>query len=1388
MSESKRRIITLAIIILLLLGTIATISAFVENIPDLQDDEEEEEEEEEEESICPTCGAVIPIDSEECPECGEEDLDKYVLTVNIEGEGIVEVEDEEIEDGWTEEYYEGTEVDLEALNITGWEFEEWTGDHESEEREITILMDKDKEVTAHFEEMEKYNLTVNIEGEGVVEVEDEEVEDGWTGEYYEGTEVDLEALNITGWEFEEWTGDHESEEREITIEMLDDKNVTAVFEGDNGNGDNGNGDNGNGDNGNGDNGCCGPGGGDGDGTGGFSIYPEGGYPSDESLFYVKGAQNTSYLKNFIGNNYTGEEWLLGNVSKEEYDGGRRNHEVSNYIEKKENDIDIIPIKEFSPGFIPVSTYTDKVDNATFMDEGELFYYPEPNIFRSNTNFTESYLFSTTKYEFDESTLISADVIEDPRYYQLPDNVTDRTIQLAENITEDIDSEYEKAEAIEQYLKEEYTYDFDYNISPEDHEPVDWFLFEEERGVCTNFNSAFVVLARAVDVPARISSGYRIESTESKQEVKGTSAHAWAEVGLEEAWITFDATPSTGYDDLLETQTNITSIDPEVVQRGENVTVKGEVEAVEGDGVIVDQMPINIYLKENETRIGEGIVEEGEFAINCTIPSEVSVGEYDIIAKSITDNRFIGSWSNDSSENPTSFERKKLTGINPQDIIIISETEIKLDLINQTYPRNEIELNGRLVDDEGDNVTGKNIAVYVEGSYHQNLTTDENGMFSTNLTFQETGSYNVEMMFNGTEFYENSSAEELIEIRELLLEYSTPDIVFRGEDLTIEGKVFLNSTPIKPMPEKEVRISLDGEQFDLHTSEEGFFNHSYPVEKERDVGCMTIEYNLTATDLVMSQEVKIRSHTDIELESVEKTYPGDEVQLKGRLMDDLGENLTGKEIVVFVEGDRHENLTTDDNGTFSTNFTFQETGNYTVEVVFNGTEFYENSKESKLLKLRDPSIVISTSKTWVRGGNASVEGEVRFESEPLSDKEVEIWIEENFFVKISTDRNGEFHHEYQINKTEDLGYFNITYVLPVSNTTKTQQVLIRSEPDLNITFEEEIKGERYEVIVHLTDEANRGVENKIIFLNNSYNKTVVSFVTNESGYATFIFEVPEEFSDQEIVFEANFTGTYIYNRTNASSTLRLERGYSRESLLDRLVNFLDSRMMFFLLPLLIGLTSVGYAWKKGYLHKIFSSLRLSKASKQSTPPPVQTNQKGQARTQMVEYLPEISLPQIDQRLPKVWGVEDDLVIEAKGNVFIDGEVVEFDVEEEEKKRFTHSFTEKGEHEIKAVGPKGVYQETLNIKIVEYREEIKDEYRDLLEELNNKGFEVGKKTTPRKLQRKLEDVSIDERYLNGITKSFERAKYSILDLSRDDYEDLMYGKIEVEKKLERKRKTS
>ncbi len=142
----------------------------------------------------------------------------YDLTINTEGEG-------EISPGiGTYTYTEGTEVEVEATPEEGWYFQEWTGDHTSTEEEITVTMDEDKEITAHFqEEIENYTLTTNIDGEGEVEINPEQ------DEYEEGTEVTLTAEAQEDHEFTEWTGDHTGTEEEITITMNEDKEITAHF-------------------------------------------------------------------------------------------------------------------------------------------------------------------------------------------------------------------------------------------------------------------------------------------------------------------------------------------------------------------------------------------------------------------------------------------------------------------------------------------------------------------------------------------------------------------------------------------------------------------------------------------------------------------------------------------------------------------------------------------------------------------------------------------------------------------------------------------------------------------------------------------------------------------------------------------------------------------------------------------------------------------------------------------------------------------------------------------------------------------------------------------------------------------------------------------------------
>jgi len=162
----------------------------------------------------------------------ETEKEIFELTINIDGEGTVEVDEEEVQDGWREAYEEGTEVAIEAIPFEGWRFEEWTGDYTGTEETIVIEMDDDKYLTAHFEEevvVEEYELTINIDGEGTVEVDEEEVQDGWREIFEEGTDVTLKAISAEGWRFEEWTGTEETSE-EITITMDQNKSITAHFE------------------------------------------------------------------------------------------------------------------------------------------------------------------------------------------------------------------------------------------------------------------------------------------------------------------------------------------------------------------------------------------------------------------------------------------------------------------------------------------------------------------------------------------------------------------------------------------------------------------------------------------------------------------------------------------------------------------------------------------------------------------------------------------------------------------------------------------------------------------------------------------------------------------------------------------------------------------------------------------------------------------------------------------------------------------------------------------------------------------------------------------------------------------------------------------------------
>lgn len=196
------------------------------------------------------------------------------------------------------------------------------------------------------------------------------------------------------------------------------------------------------------------------------------------------------------------------------------------------------------------------------------------------------------------------------YTQLPDNLPERVQQLAEEITKNKATRYEKAKAIEAYFSIE---DYEYNtkdvaVPGEDQDYVDQFLFETKKGYCDNFSTSMVVLLRTLDIPARWVKGYTqgeyidtINPYRDLYEVKNSNAHSWVEVyfpGI--GWVPFE--PTRGFSNLNTfTET----------------TIPANSQTIQDSNQQVEQKEIGVKEKENEKNKDKN--KSGNFLQDIQIP-------------------------------------------------------------------------------------------------------------------------------------------------------------------------------------------------------------------------------------------------------------------------------------------------------------------------------------------------------------------------------------------------------------------------------------------------------------------------------------------------------------------------------------------------------------------------------------------------------------------------------------------------------------------------------------------------------------------------------------------------------------------------------------------------
>ena len=283
-------------------------------------------------------------------------------------------------------------------------------------------------------------------------------------------------------------------------------------------------------------------------------------PSDRLVLLAE-TQEPIYLRGAILDAYTGHYWYDSVSSRRYYWHSPLQRATRDRVFEAEYPLESeLPMKQFSVQFSSLGASTLFVpQRLRELTEGE---HMTPYFNLGSELFITRNLVSGDRYSGAYAAInannsqISAladrlDTLDDPeyqsqrdRYSALPSGIQTEVRAIAASVTAGCATDWQKAAAIQDYLRTSFPYSLEVQDPPQDADFVSWFLVVEKKGYCTYFASAMTVLCRLAGLPARYVEGYLAKPNESGvAEVRGINAHAWTEVYLKGlGWVTFDPTP------------------------------------------------------------------------------------------------------------------------------------------------------------------------------------------------------------------------------------------------------------------------------------------------------------------------------------------------------------------------------------------------------------------------------------------------------------------------------------------------------------------------------------------------------------------------------------------------------------------------------------------------------------------------------------------------------------------------------------------------------------------------------------------------------------------------------------------------------------------------------
>jgi transglutaminase-like putative cysteine protease len=257
--------------------------------------------------------------------------------------------------------------------------------------------------------------------------------------------------------------------------------------------------------------------------------------------YVKTSQQI-YLRGNLLDRFVGDRWRrTGDApARATLRSGYLRLDVPDGGAHVAQQIDIVADLQTNTLFASAGAMQIRFPGPTLYDNGDgTFAAPRP--LRNDT----SYSIDATPRLIGSRYAIDA-AQPDARYLQIDPAISARVRELAESVTANAGDAWQKARALEDHLRSNYTYSYETVLPYQGHTPLDWFLFESRKGHCEFFASAMVVMLREIGIPARLANGFSLGERNpltGYYEVRAMEGHAWAEAWIAgRGWVMFEPTP------------------------------------------------------------------------------------------------------------------------------------------------------------------------------------------------------------------------------------------------------------------------------------------------------------------------------------------------------------------------------------------------------------------------------------------------------------------------------------------------------------------------------------------------------------------------------------------------------------------------------------------------------------------------------------------------------------------------------------------------------------------------------------------------------------------------------------------------------------------------------